>query len=86
MADREKVIKGLEACMQSPTDEEKQNYICACDECPYFREYSPGECIYTLYRDALELLKSQREYETAVEMEQYCEKYEPTYNSEDGSM
>ena len=26
------------------------------------------------------------EYETAVEMEQYCERYESTYNSEDGSM
>lgn len=29
---------------------------------------------------------SQREYEAAVEMAEYCERYEPTYNAEDGSM
>ena len=29
---------------------------------------------------------SQREYEMAVEMAQYCEIHEPTYNPEDGSM
>lgn len=26
------------------------------------------------------------EYQTASEMRDYCEEYEPTYNSEDGSM
>ena len=30
--------------------------------------------------------QSQREYEAAVEMAEYCERYEPTYNAEDGSM
>lgn len=28
----------------------------------------------------------QREYEAAVEDQQYCERYEPTYNPDDGSM
>lgn len=28
----------------------------------------------------------EREYEAAVEMTEYCERYEPTYNPEDGSM
>lgn len=28
----------------------------------------------------------QRDYNAAVEMQQYCERYEPTYNPEDGSM
>lgn len=30
--------------------------------------------------------EGQREYEAAVEMAEYCERYEPTYNPEDGSM
>ncbi len=36
----------------------------------------------------LEELKAddQRDYEAAVEMTEYCERYEPTYNPEDGSM
>ena len=29
---------------------------------------------------------SQIEYEMAVEMQEYCEMYESTYNPEDGSM
>lgn len=29
---------------------------------------------------------SQVEYEMAIEMLEYCEMYEPTYNPEDGSM
>lgn len=28
----------------------------------------------------------QRDYNAAIEMQQYCERYEPTYNPEDGSM
>lgn len=41
--------------------------------------------------DIINLLEAQdeqvqREYESAVEMQQYCERYEPTYNPEDGSM
>ena len=30
--------------------------------------------------------KAQREDEAASDMRDYCERYEPTYNSEDGSM
>ena len=30
--------------------------------------------------------QNQREYEVAVEMAEYCEHYEPTYNIDDGSM
>jgi len=30
--------------------------------------------------------QGQRDYEAAVEMAEYCERYEPTYNAEDGSM
>lgn len=28
----------------------------------------------------------QRDYENSVEMAEYCERYEPTYNPEDGSL
>ena len=42
------------------------------------------------YNDALDMaieaLKAQCDYETSVEAAQYCERYEPTYNPEDGSM
>lgn len=42
------------------------------------------------YNDALDMaieaLKAQHDYETSVEVAQYCERYEPTYNPEDGSM
>jgi|GEM_PF-6655633 len=31
-------------------------------------------------------LKAQREDESASDMRDYCERYEPTYNPEDGSM
>ena len=37
----------------------------------------------------LELLKeqeAQRDYEASVDMAEYCERYEQTYNPEDGSM
>ena len=30
--------------------------------------------------------QEQRDYEAAVEMAEYCERYEPTYNADDGSM
>ena len=30
--------------------------------------------------------QEQRDYEAAVEMAEYCERYEPTYNVDDGSM
>lgn len=30
--------------------------------------------------------EAQRDYEASVEMAEYCERYEQTYNPEDGSM
>ena len=39
--------------------------------------------------DTLSLLKeqeAQRDYEASVDMMEYCERYEQTYNPEDGSM
>lgn len=33
-----------------------------------------------------ETQERKRDYEAAVEMAEYCERYEPTYNAEDGSM
>lgn len=35
---------------------------------------------------AIGALKAQHDYETSVEVVQYCERYEPAYNPEDGSM
>lgn len=51
-----------------------------CVDCPMYDQVdgchaeNPGE-------DCDEI-----EYEMAVEMAEYCEMYEPTYNPEDGSM
>lgn len=56
MADREKVIKGLECCSQGAT----VPYIPTiryCAECPYNELKMP--CTRALARDALELLKEQ---------------------------
>lgn len=39
----------------------------------------------TAGKEALPQEESE-EYQTASEMRDYCEEYEPTYNSEDGSM
>lgn len=36
--------------------------------------------------DKLMKEQSQRDYEAATEMTEYCERYEPTYNPEDGSL
>ena len=49
MADREKVIKGLEICKPS-------KYSRACGICPYREEMN---CDYEVYNDALALLKEQ---------------------------
>lgn len=53
MADREKVIKGLECC---------QRFLKShCDECPYIYEYLCGinDCTADLASDAIALLKEQ---------------------------
>lgn len=47
MADREKVIRGLQCC---------QDGICALDDCPYF---NMTYCTTSLHQDTLELLKEQ---------------------------
>ena len=36
--------------------------------------------------DKLKAREQQHDYETSIEMVEYCERYEPTYNPEDGSM
>lgn len=36
--------------------------------------------------DKLMKKQSQQDYEAATEMTEYCERYEPTYNPEDGSL
>ena len=52
MADREKVIKGLECCSDTEYDCALQN------DCPYGRNYGE-ECMLELKKDVLELLKEQ---------------------------
>lgn len=85
MIDREKVIKGLESCTTA-------GFGCIKNmECPYSAQRYGSHCVDYMLRDALALLKAQeqeaqRDYEAAVEMTEYCERYEPTYNPEDGSM
>lgn len=43
------------------------------------REWQKGQ-------EEQEAKNRKRDYEAAVEMAEYCERYEPTYNTEDGSM
>lgn len=133
MDKREKVIKGLECCINEERAEPD------CEHCPYGEIMGTCLNLYKLHGDALALLKAQepiearlhlcesctkqypdcnsdyiefgcgfghdnvigcdaytnrwavdhdcqREYEAATEMTEYCERYEPTYNSEDGSL
>ena len=53
----------------------------------------PEYCMCQMIEDTLTLLReqqaqqqAQREYEAASELRDYCIRYEPTYNPEDGSM
>ena len=50
MADREKVIMGLELCKQD-------GYYCYDKQCPYEMDFP--KCVQSLLSDALELLKAQ---------------------------
>ncbi len=50
MADREKVIRGLEACVYNQR-------LMQCESCPYHTD--KARCLTTLMRDALALLKEQ---------------------------
>lgn len=53
MADREKVIKGLECCSRVGT------LLCPTVACPYFGKGHEFGCSFQLKRDAFELLKKQ---------------------------
>lgn len=55
MADREKLIRGLELCTYDPDPGQKLKEIRSCPECPYYR----AGCSPQLIRDALALLKEQ---------------------------
>lgn len=55
MADREKVIRGLELCAYDPDPGQELKEIRSCLECPYYR----AGCSPQLIRDALALLKGQ---------------------------
>lgn len=63
MTDREKVIEGLECCVN-----DKPFYHAHCDDCPYngCNPDNLGGCT-KLYRDALELLKEQEPHELTKE-------------------
>ncbi len=52
MTDREKVIRGLEVCIEADFTEGKN----PCAPCPYFFE---GMCHHLIMKGALELLKEQ---------------------------
>lgn len=69
--DRDKVIKGME---QFRSD---------------IKPFCGGKADWERFDAGLALLKeqeAQRDYEASVEMAEYCERYEQTYNPEDGSM
>ena len=71
------------------TDEERKDRI----RCPHCGEYPFDSSVEIEFHEPVEVLMwtpkqtdPQRYYEAAVEMEEYCKRYEPTYNPEDGSM
>ena len=53
MPDREKVIKGLECCIN------ESRIVPACEECPYCEFEQTCTRLDALHQDALELLKAQ---------------------------
>lgn len=81
MTDREKVIKGLEMHASGMCNVLTSN---GREYCPYWE--NNDNCMVGLLKDALSLLKSQCEDEAASDIRDYCEQYESTYNSEDGSI
>ena len=58
-----------------------------CNTCQHISDHDAEEAwnkrIAEAHPDEQE---AQRDYEASVEMAEYCERYEPTYNPEDGSM
>lgn len=81
MIDRENVIKGLKCIIEG---------IVRCESCGYaVDKHGHYSCQQNCASDAIALLKeqeAQRDYEASIEMAEYCERYEQTYNPEDGSM
>ena len=81
MTDREKVIKGLQCIIDGTV---------RCESCGYaIDKHGHYSCQQNCASDAIAILKeqeAQRDYEASVEMAEYCERYEQTYNPEDGSM
>ena len=55
MADKGKVIRGLELCAYDPDPGQELKEIRSCPECPYYR----AGCSPQLIRDALALLREQ---------------------------
>lgn len=66
MADREKVIKGLEHCSSGE----------GCKGCPYNKTESGHACLFDCVRDAIPLLKEQPEIVRCMD----CRYGEPTKN------
>lgn len=65
MADKEKVIKGLECCMKWTG--EPNTATCHCSDCSYTNMDVFGQrCLIDLINDALELLKEQEAVEPIV--------------------
>lgn len=71
------------------TDEERKDGI----RCPHCGEYPFDSSVEIEFHEPVEVLMwtaknadTQRDYEADVEMTEYCERYESTYNPEDGSM
>ena len=56
MIDREKVIRGLEACQ---VEEEGCTTFCKANGCPYNASFT--HCMTNLHKDALDLIKEQAE-------------------------
>jgi hypothetical protein len=55
MAEREKVVRGLELCAYDPDPGQELKELRSCPECPYYR----AGCSPQLIRDALALLQEQ---------------------------
>ena len=73
MADREKVIKGLECCMKWTG--EPNTATCHCSDCSYTNMDILGQrCLIDLINDALALLKEQEMRECCL-----CKHYDSVY-------
>lgn len=71
-----------EPCNFSPMDEIMLSIGRCGEDCG---DVPKSEC-WKRYFEVMQRRAESEEYKTASEMRDYCEKYEPTYNSEDGSM